>query len=743
MNTPTRQIVYSFHAGEIAPTAYGRADLDRYNSALSLCQNFIVTQQGGLVRRMGSHHTNEVKNSANFTKLVRFEFSNVQAYMLEFGDLYIRFYKDGGIIESSPGVPVEVVTPYLSADLSNLVFTQSADYLYITHPSHAPRKLTRTSHAAWNLAVVDFVDGPYLDLNKDDTFTMTLSAVAIGTGVTMTANKAIFTANHIGALFRIEEAAASKNNAWETNVSYAQNARVVNDGRVYEKQDAGSATSGKRPPTHTIGTESDGTVNWTWLHNGYGIVKVTGFTDSMHVTVQVIKTCPNSATGGTLRWREGAWSNERGWPGVVTFYQERLVFACNAYRPQTFWMSCSSDYEKFSPTDRGTTVLDTNAISVTIASNTVSNIVWLTGAQDLVIGTLSGEWVARAASTSKAIAPDNIKVENQTSWGSSDMVPSIRVGSGSLFVQRGGRRVRELLYTYDVDNFQAREISILSEHLTQLGGGVVDCAYSQEPYSTWWGVRADGLLIGCTYVVEQKFIGWHRHVIGGTFQGGPAVVESVACIPAADGSHDQVWLIVKRTMNGQTKRYIEYLEKPFIPTGPQDNDGMWYIDTALQYDGVPTTAITGLGHLEGQTVDILADGSIHPRKTVTGGAITLDRPASKVIVGIHAPSKMTNLPLEAPARKGSSFGSVNKISKCIVQMRDSLGLKYGAGIDADRVLPFRKVGQLMDQRPDFNTGFEALEIESGYMRDGVITIEQEQPYPLNILSLSFEAAVYE
>lgn len=743
MSTPSRRITYAFHAGEIAPAAHGRSDVERYNSALDILENWIVTPQGGLSRRMGSHFVNEIKNSARRPRLIRFEFSNVQAYILELGHLYIRFYRDGGRIENPPGTPVEVATPYEEGDIYDVSITQSADVLYLTHPGHQPQKLSRSSHTNWMLSAVTTVDGPYLDKNQDDTFTMTLSDIT-GTGKTLTASNDIFDPGHVGSIWRIEEASSSKYNEWSSETEYGTNARVINDGRVYQKVASGDETSGKRPPTHKIGTESDGVIDWQWLHDGYGIVKVTGFTDSKHVTVDIIKRCPNSTTAGTLEWREGAWSPFRGWPGCVTFFQNRLAFAATKSRPSTVWLSCSDKYEKFSPTDRGAVVLDTNAISFTIAGNTVSNILWLAAAINLVIGTSSGEWVASAGSTSKAFGPDNLKVDNQSAWGSQDAIPTIRVGTSTLFIQRGGRRLREMLYFYDADSWQASDISILSEHLTQQGGGIVDCSFAPEPYSIWWGVRGDGLLVGCTYIKEQKVIGWHRHSLGGTFQGGPAVVESVCSIPASDGSHDQVWLVVKRTIAGQTKRYIEYLEKPFIPSGPMDSEGMWYVDCGLKYNGTPTSEISNLVHLSGETVDVIGDGTVQPRKTVDdAGEIQIETPASTVVAGLPYQSRLKTLPLESPSQKGSSFGAISRINTIEVQLLDSLGFKYGHGSTTGLQMLTRADGMAMDNRPEFYTGIKQLSLVGSYTRESSISIVQDLPYPCTILSLIFEAVIYE
>lgn len=731
----TRKIQQSFHAGELTPLGWGRTDIERYDSAVETLDNFVITPQGGIERRPGTIYVNDAANSASKSRLVRFEFSTVQAYVIEFSDIKARFFINNGIIESAPGVPVEVVTPYTQSQLRELSFTQSADYLYIVHPAHAPRKLTRSSHTVWTLSTIDFVDGPYRDINKSETLTLTLSALT-GTGVTMTAAAALFDPKHVGSVWRIEAASASKNNEWVSSYSYSAGIRVVSGGRVYET--AAGGTSGPRKPTHEIGTESDGTVSWTWKHNGFGYVKVTGYTSATVVTVTVLKDLPNSVTSGTLKWREGAWSDYRGWPSTVTFYKERQVYGGNASQPQTVWFSCTNDFEKFSPTDRIDTTLDTNAIAVTFASSTVNSIAWMVGADDLVVGTIGGEWVISAASTSKAISPDNIEAVNQTNYGSAQYVPAVRIGTGTLFVERSARRLRELLFSFEVDNYKANDISVLGEHLPRTGGGIIDVAYQNSPHSVWWGIREDGKLIGCTYLREQNIIGWHQHAIGG---GG--VVESVCCIPASDGSHDQLWMVVKRTINGNEKRYIEVMSPYFHPTSKTDSAGMWFLDCALDYSGAATSTISGLSHLEGETVGVLVNNAVHPDKDVASGAISLDTPATSALVGFPYDSTLTTLPIDFSGRNGQETGQAVRIHRVELFLIDSLEMSYGSGKATTHDENFRTPEDPMGSRPPFYTGYKTLFLDSNYSRTGQFTVKQSKPYPLNIVSAIFEAGAYD
>ena len=177
----------NFTGGELSPRLWGRTDIQKYASGAKRLINAIVLPQGGATRRPGTRYVDEVKTSANATILVPFTFSNVQSYVLEFGNLYMRIYKDGALVKVT-GTPVEVTTPYATADLPQLRWTQSADVLYLTHPGYQPRKITRTSHTDWSISLYPIIDGPYLDFHAGDL------SVARSTDTTqVTASPALFT----------------------------------------------------------------------------------------------------------------------------------------------------------------------------------------------------------------------------------------------------------------------------------------------------------------------------------------------------------------------------------------------------------------------------------------------------------------------------------------------------------------------------------------------------------------------
>ena len=640
----------SFNAGELSPLLKGRPSLEKFKNGCETLENFIPQIQGPARKRPGTRFVARVKDHADATRLIRFEYSTTQAYGLEFGDLYVRFYLDGGVVESSPGTPYEIVSPYTSAQVGALEYAQSADVIYITHPDHPPHKLARVSALSWTLTEVTFNWPPF---NDENTGAITLTASAVTGNITLTASASLFVAGDVGSYFKISEVSASKYNQWTTGVAHTSGDIVYYLGNIY--QAGTTASAGTRPPIHTTGTESDGVVDWTFLHDGAGYAQVTGFTSATVVNATVIKRLPT--TSATTRWSEGAWSDRRGHPHAVTFYEDRLWFAGSTSRPQTLWASCSGDYENHK---YGTN--DDDALNYTINTQDMNTIEWLAPTKVLAIGTANGEFTLSATQISDPVTPTNVKITPQTTFGSARDVKPLRVGSVILFLQRAGRKLREYAYQFDTDSFVAPNMTVLAEHVTD--SGVVDLAYQQEPNQIVWAPRADGVLAGMTYGRTEDVVGWHRHPIG--------VVESVITLPHWDGDQDVLWMIVRRTVGGATVRYVEYVEKYMT------DEYAFFVDSGLTYDGAATTSITGLDHLEGEEVAVLADGAVHPNRTVTSGAITLQLAASVVNVGLPYTATIKTMPIEAGAQDGTAQGKEQRINGIVLDLFETgAGLWYG------------------------------------------------------------------
>jgi hypothetical protein len=705
----------------------------------------VVYPHGSSARRPGTSFVAEVKTSSAKTRLIPFEFSTTQTYILEFGNQYIRFYKDSGAIleanktitgitQANPGVVTSsshgfangdtvvisgvvgmtqvngkrfkvanvatntfelqdidgnnvntssytayssggianrvytLTTTYLTADLFQIKYAQSADVMYLCHPDYSVKKLSRTGHTSWTLTEVDFTDGPYLDDNTTTT-TFGMSSHTVGTGRTLTASST-------------------------TGINSNTGFQSTDVGRLFRFRD------------------------------GYG--EITAITSTTVVTATVLKDMASSST--STDWALGAFSDTTGHPSCVSFYEQRLVFAGTEAQPQTLYFSKSGDYENMHE-NRGGTIADDDAIIYTIASNQVNAIRFLSATRTLIVGTVGGEFSVSGGGTDDPITPTNILIKKQSNHGCAN-TDAIPVGNVTLFLQRAKRKIRELAYNFDVDGYVAPDMTILAEHISETGFN--EMSYQQEPNQIIWAVREDGQLAGLTYQREQQVVAWHRHIFGGSFSTGNAVCESVATIPTNDKEY-QTWVIIKRTINGVTRRYVEYINQfDFTET---DNTTFNFLDSQLAYSGSATTTITGLDHLEGQTVSVLANGSTHPDRTVSGGSITLARSSTKVKVGLPYTSILQTMRIDAGSQNGTSQAKTKRIYNITVRLYESIGVEVGPNLSNMETIPFRSSAQLMDTAIPVYTGDKEVEFRGNYETDGYIYVRQTQPLPLTVLSL--------
>lgn len=666
----------SFNAGEWSPLLHARSDLAKFGNATALLQNWLPTVQGPVQRRPGTKYVAEVKDSSKATRLVPFEFSTTQAYIIEFSDQFLRFYRDRGQIVS--GTPYQIASPYLEADLFEIAYTQSADVLYLAHPSYAPRKLTRTGHTSWTLSTIDFQDGPYLPTN---TTTTTLTpAASTGTGVTLTASAV-------------------------TGINGDTGFQTTDVGRLVRIKNGG---------------------NWGWA-------KIASRSSTTVVTIDIEVAVGTSAV---TDWRLGVWSDTTGYPATVAFFEDRLWWGGGVDYPQRLDGSRTGDYENFAPTETDGTVVDDNAVSYTLGSSQVNAIRWMVDVEKgMAVGTVGGEWILRPSSSSEALTPTNVKATRSTALGSAYIQP-VRSTDAVLFVQRSGKKLRELAYVFERDGFSAPDLSLLSEHL--FTSPLTQIALAREPQPILWCTRQDGLLLGLTYDREQDVVGWHRHVIGGYSDAGnttAAKVESVAVIPTPDGTASELWMVVERYINGGTKRYVEYLTPTFEHETAQED--AFYVDSGLTYDSTATSSISGLDHLEGETVTVLSDGATHPDKTVASGAITLDRDGSVVHAGLAYNSDLQTLQLEAGASDGTAQGKRKRVNRVMVSVYRSLGLTMGP--DASTLYLPGEMGRSASDALDTAVPLKTLTIEApwdgGYDFDAQMYFRASAPLPVTITAV--------
>jgi len=806
----------NFTAGEITPKLYGRTDISKYDNGAETVENFLVQPHGGLMRRPGTRFVSEVKNSSNAVRLIPFEFNVEQAYVLEFGPTYFRIYKDGGQVESG-GSAVEVTTVYTASDLDGLKFAQAADVMYVVSPNHPIYKITRTSHTAWTITEVTTSRGPFLDQNITTT---TLTPDSRDGTIQLTASASLFTSNDVGRLVKLFDGFV-KIASFSSATVVSANAQELEDGRseILPNYVAATISFHEGDPDAT-GLEHNDRIEDTgssFIDEGFRVgqtIVISGTSSNnnttghlvVDVTDSVITLAPgadlaNESAGSqftvagkleaTDEWSLGAFSKATGYPRAVAFYEQRLVFAGTSSQPQTLFFSQGGDFENF---ESGVNADD--GMVYTIGSNQVNVIRFLASTRNLIVGTSGGEFVVRASGADEAITPTNIQIKQQTSHGSADITP-MQAGNAVLFVQRAKRKVLEVQFNFDVDGYVAPDVALISEHITE--NGLDELAYQQEPDSVLWGRRGDGQLACMTYKREEQVIGWSRQILGGVFGTGIAVVESIATIPG-DLDEDQVWVVVKRTIGGATKRYIEFIKD--FDFGTDVNNAI-FVDSSLTFTGVTSTlagaeaadqttitladassfpssgaikigtevitysgkstndltgcargvvgaaaahssgatvtqatlSLSGLNHLEGQTVSILGDGSVHPDKTVSSGAVTLERYVTKAHAGLSYNSTLRTLRVDAGSAMGTSQGKIKRINELTVRLYRSVGLKVGRDASNLDIVPFRSSAASMDAPISLFTGDKEIELNGNYDTDGQLTIRQDQPLPMNILAV--------
>lgn len=653
-------LVASFNAGEWTPRLVGRPDLERYAAACRRLRNAIPTPWGPAERRPGFRFVAEVKNSAHDAILLPFIFSTTQAYIIEAGDQYFRYYKDLGRIESG-GSPVETVTPYAHDELGRLKWTQSADTLYLPHPFYAPRTLTRSSHTVWTLAAYTPNDGPYLEENTTST---TLTPSAATGAITLTASAVT----------------------------------GINDGAGFLSTDVGRIIRLKEGST------------WGW-------VTITGWTSTTVVTATVNNTLTN--TNAKTAWRMGLWSHSYGWPSCAQFHEQRLFWAGAGARPQRVDGSATGNFTKFVP---GTD--DADPVSYSIDSDKVNAIRWLASRKVLHLGTVGAEARVGSVSATTPLTPSNVQAKIETDHGSADMM-AVGIGNVVIFAQYHGRKLREMAFVFEDDGYRAPDISRLAEHLFL--DGIAGFVYQQEPWSCIWVWTATGDLLSCTYVREEGVVAWAKHPVGGN-----GIVESLACIPGTNG-YDELWAAIRRTIDGQTRLYVEVLT-PAFDDGVALEDGV-FVDSSLSYNGTATTTLSGLSHLEGQTVQIMTNRGVHPAQMVLGGTVQLEWPVTKAHVGLAYTTTIQPMPLEAGGVAGTSQGARGRIDEIVVRLHRSLGCKIGRDDAHLDVIPFRIANDDMDEPPPVFTGDRSVKFRGDNATTREIVITQELPLPLQVLSI--------
>lgn len=750
MANPFYAIQPAFTGGEISTDVASRIDLDKYALALLQAENTVIKPYGSIRKRPGMGYCGTTKNNGKVI-LRPFEFTSELSYMLEIGEGYIRIWRDGVYLNQ------EIVTPFLETDLKNIRMIQSVDIMYICTGTHPVQKLIRYAENHWELNEVDWVLPPFGEINDDETLKITPSAI-VGT-ITLTASDDLFTAankdDYMKFVQRVPGVSVTLGGTGTSGaITVGGSWKVITHGTwtgtvtVEQSEDGGSTWTEYRKytsnndynPSETGTVEEkimlrmvislgSGSINaqlsaYSYKNDGY--VKITAVTDSTHATATVIKAL--GTTTATADWYFSAWGKTNGYPYSVTFFQDRLCFGgCPKY-PQRVWMSRTGDYESFETEKEGGVVTDDSAVSADLLSLKSYTINHLHSAADLLVMTEGNTWTI---SGQEVVTPSNISPRNQENYGTNH-VEIIKVGPRMVYVQKRGSTVRDVGYTYDSDSYNGVDLTLLAKHLVT-GYTLEDGAYAKEPESALYYVRSDGQIIVLTYVPDQRVYAWSHIKTDG-------LCEAVASI--TQGNKDYIYVVVKRTVNGADKRYIERLD---IDRTSDDQQDYHMLDSYIEINNSPASAtLTGLSHLEGKKVYVLADGYFYDDKeyVVENGEITLPEEVERAVVGLPYRMIVEQANFDAGnTQTGTVQGREKCVTAAILRLVKSFGGSIGPNAQAQNKIIYDTERLELGESVLFTGDKEVQLGTGGYNKNGRTYIIQDTPYPFVLSAIIREVTM--
>lgn len=726
-------ILSSFNGGELSPRMAGRVDTAVYAIGLDTCENFVPTVEGPIVKRPGFEYIEPAAATAGW--LSTFKFSITQEYLIEWSNGKLRFYTNGTRIETSPGVPYEVAVPYTAADAPAISFQQSYDRLYLDHPNYPPAALTRTGATTFSYAPLALTNGPFADGNSDETITVTASA-ASGSGITVTASSAIFLAGHVGAFFRMEAKDFSNITAWDVGISGVNiGDKRRSDGKVYVAATAGR--TGTVAPIHTSGSEWDGSnsgtdintkgpygVQWTYLHDRFGIVKITAIGGGgTTATADVVRRLPDSLISvASFRWAHGLFSTARGWPNVVKVAYGRLIH----FKNFDIAGSVSGDYLNHAAfTTSGLLTVD-QAFRRTIATD--DPVLWVAGDRSLIAGTASRELTIGAINAAQAVSGDNIQAVPQSFYGSERVWPA-QLGTSTFFVQRGGRKLRDAQYDFSQDRYLASNSTVWARHITH--GGIIQLAYQKEPEELLFAVRGDGQLIAHPHQPEQEIKGFARI----RHADGAGTILSAAAIVGADGKTDELWALVLR----DGARSVERMSRWRDDGDPIDQ--CFFVDAGTSVTAAANqTHFTGATWLANKPVAVLAGGGVVRNITVAGdGSFDIPALAAPAVpytltVGLPFTARAVTMRPELKINGQTSQGKRQRLIKVALRLLETIGIRIGAVNGILDELIDRSTDDYMDAPVPLFTGDSNRAVSGNWDRNGQAEFVSDLPLPATIIA---------
>lgn len=724
-----------------------------------------------------STKTGWVRGAASTTpgRLIDFNFSATERRVVELREGSVRFWKDGGTLvpRLSDSEPLELTTPYLETDLFEVQIAQLGNIAYLCHPNHPPQKLERLFDATiqketFTWSEVEWSFPAFRDLNISNVTARLLNSSSGFTQIAFTGNP--FTESLSPTDYK-DARIMLRHKRTESHVSLALNStgnlsseiKILGDyqvytygtfvGTLYVEQ---KSLSGDWLPIKTFqfANETNGrqivyssstkeplvlrlrvvtsTVASTPAQIAYleaGDANVIGYARIIDGINQVgespvvdcaVELAFNS-TSPTTEWAISSWAEYAGYPRSVCFHEQRLWFGGTKLQPNTIWASAVGDYENFR-----LGAFDSDSLAFTLAAQEGSAIQSMVSHESLVIFTQSEEWTA-ATSQQTIITPSNIFVRRQSRFGSAHKQAFI-AANNLLFLQRGNRKLRQFTHGAAGGEGQASDLSVLAEHITI--GGIKQLAFQQQPDPIVWMIRNDGVLISMTYEPDQSVIAWARHT------SGSGLFESVAVIYGADGDADQVWFVVNR---GGTRSIERFDPSHFSKLEQGTFDKLVYVDCAKMAEGTNLTSLTGLNHLNGQSVAILAGGGVEPLQTVTSNQVTGIPAASVIIAGLPFTSRLQPSKIEVGMADGTSQGRKHTSKRATVNLWKTYGAQYADSPAADENNWF----EILNRSTETNsgspeqlfTGLVDINNLDAHRTSVDLTIRQTLPLPCNVLAI--------
>lgn len=741
-----KSLYRSFAGGEITPELFGRLDLPKFQTGLRKALNFITLPHGPAARRPGLMFINEARDSTRAVRLIPFVFNANQAVQIEFGHLYVRFHTSSGTVLEAAKTVTAVAGNTVTVTAHGYVIGDdiflAGRYLRV---ASVPTANTFTVVDRWGAAVTPTgattaarayvlaspysdTDLPTLDFAQDsDVLTITTQGVPAKELRRAGATNWSFTSADFsppaapGTPPGLTQTAPSPGPAEPQTYVYTY---VLDDG----------VTESLPSPSDTVSTALQlagnyNTISWSSIVGAaryyvykqrggiFGFIGQTTGTSIVDNNILPDTTITPPTADITLNTVAGDY------PASVTYHERRRWFAGTANKPQNIWATRNGTQSNLTSSVPSR---DDDALEFRIAAQQQNAIRHLIPLSDLVAFTVGGEFRI-FSDGGAAITPTTLSTKPQGFSGSDQPQPVLTTQS-ALYVQAQGSRVRELAYDPSGTGFyRSTDVSLLATHLFN-NYTVKELAYTRAPESVLWAIRSDGIMLGMSYVPDQQVFGWHQHQTDGVF-------ESCAVIP--ENNEDVLYVVVRRTIDGRDVRYIERLTSRQFA----NQASAFFVDAGLSYSGAPITTVSGLWHLEGEAVQILADGSVVLDKTVQNGSVTLDTAASVVQVGKGYLSDLVTLALAYEGAPASGQGTMKNVSKVYMRVVNSSVIKAGPSFSKLREYPARAVSDPYGSPPSLQTLEAPLSIDPNWSTDGSVCVRQDLPLPLTVAAMALDTAI--